>query len=61
METKNSVEKIKVDEIIIFKSTGGKFAVKRSDKKRPSRYFNNIKEARAYVSNHYIGEVSESV
>lgn len=53
--------KVDVDEITIFRTVNGKIAVQRSDKTRPSRYFNNIKEARAYATNKFNGKITEAL
>ena len=49
-----------VDTITIYRTTSGKIAVKRSDRLKPSRYFDNIKDARKYTEEHFEGNVSES-
>ena len=43
------IVKVTVDTITIYRTTGGKIAVKRSDRLKPSRYFDNIKDARKYT------------
>lgn len=55
------IVKVSVEEISIYRTTGGKIAVKRSDRVKPSRYFNNIKEARKYANEHFEGTVSETL
>lgn len=50
-----------VDTITIYRTTGGKIAVKRSDRLKPSRYFDDIKDARKYTEEHFEGNVSESL
>lgn len=55
------IVKVTVDTITIYRTTGGKIAVKRSDKLKPSRYFNDIKDARKYAEEHFESNVSESL
>lgn len=55
------IVKVTVEEVSIYRTTGGKIAVKRSDKIKPSRYFNNIKDARKYANEHFEGSVSETL
>lgn len=55
------IVKVTVEEISIYRTTGGKIAVKRSDRVKPSRYFNNIKDARKYANEHFEGPVSEAL
>ena len=55
------IVKVTVDTITIYRTTGGKTAVKRSDRLKPSRYFDNIKDARKYADEHFEGNVSESL
>lgn len=55
------IVKVNVEEITIYRTTGGKIAVKRSDKMKPSRYFDNVKDARKYTEDHFEGTVSESL
>lgn len=55
------IVKVTVEEISIYRTTGGKIAVKRSDRVKPSRYFNNIKDARKYADEHFEGSVSEAL
>lgn len=55
------IVKVAVDTITIYRTTGGKIAVKRSDRLKPSRYFDNIKDARKYADEHFEGNVSESL
>lgn len=54
------IVKATVDTITIYRTTGGKIAVKRSDRLKPSRYFDNIKDARKYTEEHFEGNVSEN-
>ena len=54
------IVKVTVDTITIYHTTGGKIAVKRSDRLKPSKYFDNIKDARKYTEEHFEGNVSES-
>lgn len=55
------IVKVTVSEITIYRTTGGKIAVKRSDRQKPSRYFDDVKAARKYTEEHFEGEVSESL
>lgn len=55
------IVKVTVEEISIYRTTGGKIAVKRSDRVKPSRYFNNIKDARKYADEHFESSVSEAL
>lgn len=55
------IVKVTVDEISIYRTTGNKIAVKRSDRIKPSRYFNTAKEARKYAEEHFAGNISESL
>ena len=55
------IVKVTVDTITIYRTTGGKIAVERSDRLKPSRYFDNIKDARKYTEEHFEGNVSESL
>lgn len=55
------IVKVAVDEISIYRTTGGKIAVKRSDRIKPSRYFDNIKDARKYSEEHFESTISESL
>lgn len=55
------IVKVTVEEVSIYRTTGGKIAVKRSDRVKPSRYFNNIKDARKYANEHFEGTVSETL
>ena len=55
------IVKVTVDTITIYRTTGGKIAVKRSDRLKPSRYFDDIKAARKYTEEHFEGNVSESL
>ena len=55
------IVKVTVNTITIYRTTGGKIAVKRSDRLKPSRYFDNIKDARKYTEEHFEGNVSESL
>ena len=55
------IVKVAVDTVTIYRTTGGKIAVKRSDRLKPSRYFDNIKDARKYTEEHFEGNVSESL
>lgn len=55
------IVKVAVDDITIYRTTGGKIAVKRSDRLKPSRYFNDIKDARKYTEEHFEGNVSEAL
>ena len=55
------IVKVTVDTITIYLTTGGKIAVKRRDRRKPSRYFDNIKDARKYTEEHFEGNVSESL
>lgn len=55
------IVKVTVEEISIYRTTGGKIAVKRSDRIKPSRYFNNIKDARKYANEHFDGIISEAL
>ena len=43
------IVKATVDTITIYRTTGGKIAVKRSDRLKPSRYFDDIKDAHKYA------------
>lgn len=54
------IVKVTVDTITIYRTTGGKIGVKRSDRLKPSRYFDNIKDARKYTEEHFEGNVLES-
>ena len=51
----------KVKEVTLFKTKTGKYAVKRSDKKRPSRYFTTVEKAREWVADKYETEVEENI
>ena len=51
----------KVKEVTLFKTKTGKYGVKRSDKKRPSRYFTTIDKARAWIEEKYDTEVVENI
>lgn len=55
------IVKATVNTITIYRTTGGKIAVKRSDRLKPSRYFDNIKDARKYTEERFEGNVSESL
>ncbi len=55
------IVKVAVEEISIYRTTGGKIAVKRSDRMKPSRYFDNIKDARKYSEEHFESTISESL
>lgn len=55
------IVKVAVDTVTIYRTTGGKIAVKRSDKLKPSRYFNDVKDARKYAEEHFEGNISESL
>lgn len=55
------IVKVAVDDITIYRTTGGKIAVKRSDRLKPSRYFGDIKDARKYTEEHFEGNVSEAL
>ena len=55
------IVKVTVDTITIYRTTGGKIAVKRSDRLNPSRYLDDIKYARKYTEEHFEGNVSESL
>ena len=55
------IVKAAVDDLTIYRTTGGKIAVKRSDRLKPSRYFNDIKDARKYTEEHFEGNVSEAL
>lgn len=55
------IEKVSVDEITIYRTVSNKIAVKRSDRIRPSRYFNTVKEARDYVELHFEGNITETL
>jgi len=55
------IVKATVEEITIYRTTGGKIAVKRSDRKKPSRYFDSAKAAREYAEEHFDGPISESL
>ncbi len=55
------IVKVAVNDITIYRTTGGKIAVKRSDRLKPSRYFNDIKDARKYTEEHFEGNVSEAL
>ena len=55
------IVKVAVDTVTIYRTTGGKIAVKRSDKLKPSRYFDNVKAARKYAEEHFEGNISESL
>jgi hypothetical protein len=55
------IEKVSVNEITIYRTVNNKIAVKRSDRVRPSRYFNTAKEARNYVESHFEGNVTETL
>ena len=55
------IVKVTIDTITIYLTTGDKIAVKRSDRLKPSRYFDNIKDARKYTEEHFEGNVSESL
>ena len=43
----------KVKEITLFVTKTGKYAVKRSDKVKPSRYFKTIDKAREWITEKY--------
>ena len=51
----------KVKEVILFKTKTGKYAVKRSDKKRPSRYFTTKDKAYPWIKEKYDTEVVENI
>lgn len=55
------IVKVAVDTVTIYRTTGGKIAVKRSDKLKPSRYFDDVKSARKYAEEHFEGNISESL
>lgn len=55
------IVKVAVDTVTIYRTTGGKIAVKRSDKLKPSRYFDDVKVARKYAEEHFEGNISESL
>ena len=55
------IVKVAVDTVTIYRTTGGKIAVKRSDKLKPSRYFDDVKAARKYAEEHFKGNISESL
>lgn len=55
------IVKVAVDTVTIYRTTGGKIAVKRSDKLKPSRYFDDVKDARKYAEEHFEGNISESL
>lgn len=55
------IVKVNVEEVSIYRTTGGKIAVKRSDRKKPSRYFDNIDDAREYAGTHFETHISESL
>ena len=55
------IVKVAVDTVTIYRTTGGKIAVKRSDKLKPSRYFDDVKAARKYAKEHFEGNISESL
>lgn len=55
------IVKVAVDTVTIYRTTGGKIAVKRSDKLKPSRYFDDVKAARKYAEERFEGNISESL
>lgn len=55
------IVKVAVDTVTIYRTTGSKIAVKRSDKLKPSRYFDDVKAARKYAEEHFEGNISESL
>ena len=55
------IVKVTVDTITIYRTTGGKIAVKLSGRLKPSRYFDNVKDAGKYADEHFEGNVSESL
>ena len=55
------IVKVTIDTNTIYRTTSGKIAVKRSDRLKPSRYFDDIKDARKYAEEHFEGNVSESL
>ena len=55
------IVKVAVDTVTIYRTTGGKIAVKLSDKLKPSRYFDDVKAARKYAEEHFEGNISESL
>lgn len=55
------IVKVAVDTVTIYRTTGGKIAVKRSDKLKPSRYFDDVKAARKYAEEHFEVNVLESL
>lgn len=55
------IVKVTVDTVTIYRTTGGKIAVKRSDRLKPSRYFDDVKVARKYAEEHFEGDISESL
>ena len=55
------IVKVAVDTVTIYRTTGGKIAVKRSDKLKPSRYFDDVKAARKYAEKRFEGNISESL
>lgn len=55
------IVKVAVDTVTIYRTTGDKIAVKRSDKLKPSRYFDDVKAARKYAEERFEGNISESL
>ena len=51
----------KVKEVTLFKTKTGKYAVKRIDKMKPSRYFNTVAKAREWIAEKYDTEIIENL
>lgn len=52
----------KVKEITLFVTKTGKYAVKRSDKMRPSRYFTTEEKAHEWIADKYeVGKLIEQL